>query len=67
MPARLLWTLGVLLVALGLAAQFFGWDALLAVPRAALQAIEQAPYTYGLVALGLLLMVLAGLMRRWRG
>ena len=67
MPARLLWSVGVLLVVLGLAAHYVGWDALLALPRAVLEAVERAPGTYGLVALGLALMVLAGLIRRWRG
>ncbi len=67
MPARLLWTLGALLVALGLAAQVFGWDALLWVPSAILAAVRADPWTHGLVALGLALMLLAGLLRRWRG
>ncbi|MGG5808465.1 hypothetical protein [Falsiroseomonas sp. CW058] len=65
--ARLLWTTGVLLVTLGLAARAFGWDALLWLPEAAMRAVEADPATYGLVALGLVLMVLAWLIRRWRG
>ncbi len=65
--ARLLWTIGGLLVTLGLAARIFGWDALLWLPEAAVAAVREDPATYGLVALGLVLMVLAGLIRRLRG
>jgi hypothetical protein len=67
MSARLLWTIGVVLVSLGLAARVFGWDALLWLPTAALDAVREDPATYGLVALGIACMVLAGLIRRWRG
>ncbi|HVG82440.1 MAG TPA: hypothetical protein VNB28_09175 [Methylomirabilota bacterium] len=67
MSARLLWSAGVLLVLLGLAARVFGWDALVSVPRAAIEAVRSDPGSYGLVALGVALMVLAGLIRRWRG
>jgi hypothetical protein len=66
MPARLLWTIGAVLVALGLAAQVFGWDAILWVPAAALAAVRADPWTHGLVALGLFLMLLAALIRRLR-
>ena len=67
MSARLLSSAGVLLVLLGLAARVFGWDALLSVPRAAIEAVRSDPGSYGLVALGVVLMVVAGLVRRWRG
>jgi hypothetical protein len=67
MSARILYTLGVLLVLLGLAAHLLGWDALLWLPEAAVAAVRENPATYGLVALGIALMVLAGLIRRWRG
>jgi hypothetical protein len=67
MPARLLWSLGAMLVTLGLAARFFGWDRLLDWPRAVLAAVLEDPTTTGLIALGAALMVLAGLIRRWRG
>jgi hypothetical protein len=67
MSARILSSLGGLLVLLGLAAHFIGWDALLWLPEAAVAAVRENPATYGLIALGLALMVLAGLIRRWRG
>ena len=57
-----LWTAGALLVALGLAAHLFGWDALLAVPVSVVETVRSSPETYGLVALGVLLMVLARLV-----
>jgi MYXO-CTERM domain-containing protein len=59
--SRWLWTAGAALVALGLLAHLFGWDALLSVPVAAVETVRSSPETYGLVALGLLLMVLARL------
>ncbi|MDB5376076.1 MAG: hypothetical protein JWR00_522 [Rubritepida sp.] len=73
-----LWTLGVCLVALGLAAHWFGWDALLWFPRAALAwvtwapaaiigAIEESPSTVGLIALGIVLMVVAKIWMRPTG
>jgi hypothetical protein len=62
-----LWTAGALLVALGLAAHLFGWDALLAVPVSVLETVRSSPETYGLVALGVLLMVLARLVGGRRG
>ncbi len=60
--SRWLWTAGAALVALGLAAHLFGWDALLAVPAAVVDTVRSSPETYGVVALGVLLMVLARLI-----
>ncbi len=60
--ARWLWTAGAVLVALGLAAHLFGWDALLAIPEAVVDTVRESPETYGVVALGVLLMVLARLV-----
>ena len=60
--ARWLWTAGAVLVALGLAAHVFGWDALLSIPAAVVDTVREAPETYGVVALGVLLMVLARLI-----
>lgn len=67
MPTRLLWSLGVLLVTLGVAARLLGWDALLWAPTAAVEAVRSDPGTYGLIAAGVALMVLARLLGRWRG
>jgi hypothetical protein len=67
MPARLLWTLGTILVLLGIAARVFGWDPLLRIPLAAVEAVRSDPGTYGVIALGLLLMLAARLFGRWRG
>lgn len=64
--SRWLWTAGSILVALGLAAHVFGWDALLWVPEAVADAVRSSPETYGLVAAGLALMVLARLVGRRR-
>ncbi len=52
---------------LGLAAWVFGWEALMWLPRAAVEAVRAEPWSLGLVAAGVGLMVLAGLVRRWRG
>ena len=60
--ARWLWTAGAVLVALGLAAHLFGWDALLSIPVAVVETVQESPETYGVVALGVLLMVLARLI-----
>jgi hypothetical protein len=60
--ARWLWTAGTALVALGLAARVFGWDALLWIPVAAVETVRSDPGTYGVVAVGLLLMVAARLI-----
>lgn len=62
--AKWLWTAGTALVALGLLAHVFGWDALLWIPVAAVETVRENPETYGIVALGLLLMVLARLIGR---
>jgi hypothetical protein len=73
-----LWTLGVCLVVLGIAAHWFGWDALLWFPRMALEwlvwapaaimdAIEDSPSTVGLIALGIVLMVVARIWMRPKG
>lgn len=74
MSARL-WSLGVFLVALGVAAYAVGWDSLLWIPRVAmdwlgwipaaiLQAAQDSPATTGVIALGVVLMLLATLLRR---
>lgn len=60
--ATWLWTAGAALVALGLAARVFGWDALLSIPVAVLDTVRSDPETYGVVAFGVLLMVLARLL-----
>jgi hypothetical protein len=62
--SRWLWGLGAVLVALGLAAHLFGWDALLRIPLAVVEATRSRPETYGLVAVGVVLMVVARLVRR---
>jgi hypothetical protein len=65
-----LWSLGVFLVALGIAAYLVGWDALLWIPRLVLEwlawvpavvmnAVASSPVTFGIIVLGLLLMVVA--------
>jgi hypothetical protein len=76
MPARL-WSLGVLLVALGVAAHIVGWDTLLWIPRtvmdwlawvpaAIIDAVRASPTTSGLILLGVVLMVVARVMMRRR-
>ena len=65
--SRWLWSLGTLLVMLGLAASVFGWDALFWIPAAILAAIRSDPGTYGVIAAGVLLMVVARLIRRRGG
>ena len=60
--ARWLWGAGAALVALGLLAHFFGWDAVLWVPVSVVETVRENPETYGVVALGLLLMALARLL-----
>ena len=47
MAARLLWSIGVVLVALGLAAHLFGWGALLRIPMTAIEIVRANPWTYG--------------------
>lgn len=64
--AHLLWSAGAILVALGLAAHLFGWDALLWIPEAILDALREDPKTYGVIALGLVLMAIARLVSRRR-
>lgn len=72
------WTLGVSLVVLGVAAHWFGWDVLLWFPREVfywltwlpamiLDAIEASPSTVGIIALGILLMVAAKVWMRPKG
>jgi len=73
-----LWSLGIALVVLGLAARLMGWDALLWMPMAAvdtlmwlpmaaIDAVRSDPATYGVVALGVLLMVVARVIGRRKG
>jgi hypothetical protein len=62
--SRLLWSMGVVLVALGLAAQVFGWDTLLWLPVATVEVARSNPETYGLVAVGVALIVVARLLGR---
>ena len=64
--AHLLWSAGAILVALGLAAHLFGWNALLWIPEAILDALREDPKTYGVIALGLALMAIARLVSRRR-
>ncbi|EFH12659.1 hypothetical protein ACFFMP_01350 [Pseudoroseomonas cervicalis] len=74
MSARL-WSIGVLLVALGIAASVVGWDALLWLPRqlfdslawaprALFEALRDSPATTGIILLGVVLMVAARLLGR---
>lgn len=65
--ARWLGSLGALMVTVGLLAHVFGWQTLLWIPEAAIAAVRSAPETYGLVAAGLLLMLVARLLRRRGG
>lgn len=60
--AKWLGTAGAALVALGLAAHLFGWDFLLWIPLWVVETVESSPETYGVIALGLLLMLLARLV-----
>lgn len=77
MSARL-WSLGVFLVALGIAAHVVGWDFLLWLPRMVMDsllwvpaelvdAIRTSPATFGLIALGVVLMIVASVVGRRRG
>jgi hypothetical protein len=70
-----LWSLGVFLVALGVAAHAVGWDALLWLPMVAIDsllwiptvivdAIRSAPAAMGVIALGVVLMVVARVVGR---
>jgi hypothetical protein len=76
MPARL-WSLGVFLVALGIAAYIVGWDRLLWLPRAVfdsmawvpgaiIDAVVMSPATFGVILLGVALMVFARMKGRRR-
>jgi len=56
-----------MLVMLGLAAHLLGWDALLSIPLAALDAVRADPETYGVVAVGVLLILVARLIGGRRG
>ncbi|ONG53019.1 hypothetical protein BKE38_13650 [Pseudoroseomonas deserti] len=75
MTSARLWSLGVFLVALGIAASVVGWDALLWIPRlalswltwlpaAVLDAWHASPTTFGVIAVGVLLMLAARFLRR---
>ncbi|UFN48741.1 hypothetical protein LPC08_22480 [Roseomonas sp. OT10] len=65
-----LWSLGTFLVALGVAAYVVGWDTLLWLPRVAwdslawlpatvIDLIRSSPVTFGVIALGVMLMAAA--------
>ncbi len=62
--ARLLWTLGTLLVLVGVLAHLFGWDALLWIPEAALDMLRADPRTYGVILAGAVLMLVARVISR---
>jgi hypothetical protein len=72
-----LWSLGVFLVAIGIAAHVVGWDTLLWIPRVVLdsliwvpaaivETISTSPATFGVIALGIALMIVARLRGRPR-
>ncbi|WP_426958679.1 hypothetical protein [Muricoccus radiodurans] len=72
-----LWSLGVFLVALGIAAYVVGWNTLLWlpmtlldslwwVPASIIRAIDEHPATVGVIVAGVLLMVVARLVGRRR-
>jgi ABC-type uncharacterized transport system YnjBCD ATPase subunit len=62
--ARLLWSLGTLLVLVGVLAHLFGWNALLWIPEAALDALRADPRTYGVILAGAVLMLVARVISR---
>ncbi|MGK7869918.1 hypothetical protein [Falsiroseomonas sp. E2-1-a20] len=62
--AKLLWSVGSLLVMLGMAALVFGWDTLLWLPTAAVDMAKSNPETYGIIGAGAVLMALARLLGR---
>jgi hypothetical protein len=62
--AKILGSAGGLLLSLGIAALVFGWDTLLWLPMAALEMAVERPETYGLIAGGIVLMVLARALGR---
>jgi hypothetical protein len=70
-----LWSIGSFLVAIGIAASVVGWDFLLWVPRvvlnwlawvpgAIIEAVHSSPATFGVIALGVVLMVVARMRGR---
>lgn len=61
MAARL-WSIGSLLVAVGIAAYLFGWDTLLWIPQTAVEMLRDEPWTAGIILAGLGLMVVARLI-----
>lgn len=72
-----LWSFGAFLVALGIAAYAVGWDAILWLPRLMLDwlawvpavvadAVVTSPATSGVIALGVVLMVIARVWGRKR-
>ncbi|MFC3126463.1 hypothetical protein ACFOD4_15475 [Pseudoroseomonas globiformis] len=74
MAARL-WSIGSLLVLIGIIAYVFGWDMLLWIPRMALDALtwlpnmvmeawHEQPWAVGLALLGLALMAVARVIGR---
>lgn len=71
--ARHLWSLGLILIALGIAALVVGWDTLLWFPVRALDALwwvpealadayHAAPLTFVVIGLGICLLVLARIL-----
>jgi hypothetical protein len=73
--ASRLWSFGAFLVALGIAAYVVGWDALLWIPRVAMDwlawvpaavmdALTHSPATTGVILLGILLMIVARVLMR---
>ena len=72
-----LWSLGTFLVALGVAAYAVGWDFLLWIPRAVLESlawlpaalidfVHTSPATFGVIALGVMLMLAARILGKRR-
>ncbi|MGG5890934.1 hypothetical protein ACLF3G_28015 [Falsiroseomonas sp. HC035] len=61
---KVLWSVGSLLVMLGLAALVFGWDTLLWLPMAAINMAKSNPETYGIIGAGAVLMALARFLSR---
>lgn len=76
--ASRLYSLGAFLVALGLVAYALGWDFILWLPRTVIDMlawapreiiamVREAPATFGIIALGLVLMLAANILRRRKG
>lgn len=61
---KILWSLGGLLMTIGLIALVFGWETLLWLPATALEMAASEPETYGLIVGGGVLMLLARLFMR---